>query len=172
MGGLFTQMAEECLCPPRHPPGPRRPPAPTDRVLRLFKHLDRPVHLKQEGWFHWGGGWGVGGRKAAHFDPAAAAQRPREALRWDPGSSFLPVPPRLLLWWGCRFSAPAVWDKASINCRPVQRAGGTKSPTRRPCPQTRPETNVTALAQKGIIRPMSVNTFTYLRALSAPPPLF
>lgn len=58
MGGLFTQMAEECLCPPQTPPAP----SPlSDRVLRLFKHLDRPVHLKQEGWFHWGGvGGGVG----------------------------------------------------------------------------------------------------------------
>ena len=68
---------------------------------------------------------------------------------------------------GLQVSAPAAWDKTTINCRPAQRARGTKSPTRRLCPQTRPETNVTALAQKGIIRPMSLNTFTYLRAFSA-----
>lgn len=69
---------------------------------------------------------------------------------------------------GLQVSGPAAWDKATINCRAVQRARGTKGPTRCPCPQTRPETNVTGLAQKGIIRPVSLNTFTYLRALSAP----
>lgn len=67
---------------------------------------------------------------------------------------------------GLQVSGPAAWDKATINCRAVQRAHGTKSPTRCPCPQTSHETNVTGLAQKGIIRPVSLNTFTYLRALS------
>ena len=69
---------------------------------------------------------------------------------------------------GLQVSGPAAWDKASINCGAVQRARGTKGPTRCPCPQTRPETNVTGLAQKGIIRPVSLNTFTYLRVFSAP----
>lgn len=63
-------------------------------------------------------------------------------------------------------SGPAARDKAAINCRPVRRARGTKEPTRCPCPQTRPETNVTEPAQNGIIRPVSLNTFTYLRVLS------
>lgn len=68
---------------------------------------------------------------------------------------------------GLQVSGPADWDKATINCRAEQRARWTKDPTRCPCPQTRTETNVTGLAQNGIIRPVSLNTFTYLRALSA-----
>lgn len=68
---------------------------------------------------------------------------------------------------GLQVSGPAAWDKATINFRAVQRARGTKGSTCCPCPQTRTETNVTGLAQNGIIRPVSLNTFTYLRALSA-----
>lgn len=57
-------------------------------------------------------------------------------------------------------------DKATINCSPVWGARGTKGATRHPSPQTRLETNVTGPRQNRIIRPMSLNTFTYLRALS------
>ncbi len=71
------------------------------------------------------------------------------------------------LLWLAKVSAPVALDKATINCGPVWRARGTKDPTRCPSPQTRLETNVTGPAQNRIIRPMSLNTFTYLRALSA-----
>lgn len=70
-----------------------------------------------------------------------------------------------LVW--LQVSGPEDWDKATINCTAVQRTRETKSPTCCPCPRTRPETNGTGLAQNGVIRPVSLNTFTYLRVLSA-----
>lgn len=82
----------------------------------------------------------------------------------DPVSSCATVSACLM---GLQVSGPEDWDKANINCKAVQRARETKSPTCCPCPRTRPETNVTGLAQNGIIRPVSLNTFTYLRVLSA-----
>lgn len=66
-----------------------------------------------------------------------------------------------------KLSARVVPDKAGINCEPVGRARGTMGQTQSPNPQTRLETNVTGIAQNRIIRPMSLNTFTYLRAHSA-----
>lgn len=96
---------------------------------------------------------------------------PWQPLRW-PGILFFhpyvkPPHSSTSLLRLAKVSAPMVLDKATINCGPVWRARGTKGPTRCPGPQTRLETNVTGPAQNRIIRPMSLNTFTYLRAHSA-----
>lgn len=68
-----------------------------------------------------------------------------------------------------KISAPVALNKATINCTPVWRAQRTMAPTQCPSPQTRLETNVTGISQNGIIRTVSLNTFTYLRAHSGPP---
>lgn len=89
--------------------------------------------------------------------PMATSEVARQSYVKNPPHSSTSLP---------KVSAPVTGDKATINCSPVWRARGTKGPTRRPSPQTRLETNVTGPAQNRIIRPMSLNTFTYLRALS------